>query len=90
MINTYLQYGFTYNDKDRVEKPLCLICNEILSTESMKPSKLKSHINAKHAKYSGKPIEYFERLLKSAKQKKLTKIFFTMNQISMPLIKPVI
>ena len=60
-----MQYGFTCNDKDGVEKPLCLICNKTLSTESMKPSKLKSHINTKHAKYSGKPIEYFERLFKA-------------------------
>ena len=47
----------------------------------MKPSKLKRHINSKHAKYSGKPVQYFERVLKSSmKQKQFTEIFFTLNE----------
>ena len=79
--DAFLQYGFTSSYNDGVEKPLCLICNETLSVESMKPSKLKRHINSKHAKYSDKPVQYFERLLKSSvKQKQFTENFFSLNE----------
>ena len=60
--DSFLQYGFTCSCEDRVEKPLCLICDETLSAESLKPSTLKRHLNTKDAKFSDKPIQYFERL----------------------------
>ena len=64
-----------------MNKPLCLICNETLYAESLKPSKLKRYLNTKHAKSSDKPIQYFERLLKfSKKQKQFTENFFTVNE----------
>ena len=64
-----------------MEKPLCVICNETLSAESLKPSKLKRHLNTKHAESSDKPIQYFERLLKfSKKQKQFTENFFSVNE----------
>ena len=79
--DSFLQYGFTCSCEDGVEKPLCLICNETLSAESLKPSKLKRHLNTKHAESSDKPIQYFERLLKSSKkQKQFTENFFTVNE----------
>ena len=34
--------GFTFKNCNGYEKPLCLICNELLATESMKLSKLKT------------------------------------------------
>ena len=61
MMTHFLQYGFTCSCEDRVEKPLCLICNETLSAESLKPSKLKRHLKTKHTESSDKPIQYFER-----------------------------
>ena len=79
--DSFLQYGFTCSCEDGVEKPLCLICNETLSAESLKPSKLKRHLNTKHAESSDKTIQYFERLLKfSKKQKQFTENFFTVNE----------
>ena len=45
--DSFLQYGFTCSYEDEMEKPLCLICKETLSAESMKPSKIKRHINTK-------------------------------------------
>ena len=46
----------------------------------MKPSKLKKHINTKHAKYSDKPIKYLETFKVISKTKEINKKFFTMNQ----------
>ena len=79
--DSFLQYGFTCSCEDGMEKPLCLICNETLSAESLKPSKLKRHLNTKHAESSDKLIQYFERLSKfSKKQKQFTENFFTVNE----------
>ena len=79
--DSFLQYGFSFSCEDGVEKPLCLICNETLSADSLKPSKLKRHLNTKHVESLDKPIQYFERLLKfSKKQKQFTENFFTVNE----------
>ena len=54
----------------------CLICNKSSSAESVKPSKFKRHFITSCGKHSDKPIDYFERLLKSlAKQKQFTNFF---------------
>ena len=55
--DSFLQYGFTFSCEDGMEKPLCLICNETLSVESLKPSKFKRHLNTKHAESSDKLIQ---------------------------------
>ncbi|MEE6510581.1 hypothetical protein FKM82_030541 [Ascaphus truei] len=52
----YIQFGFI---KGADEKPLCVICFSALSNESMKPSKLKRHLELKHPEYSNKPIDFF-------------------------------
>ena len=35
------KYGFTFIVEEGIEKPQCVICNEIMSAESMKPNKIK-------------------------------------------------
>ncbi len=67
---TYLQYGFTLTDIHNEQRPICLICNAVLASESMKPAKLKRHLDTNHASYANKPVEYFERLLQSTKKQK--------------------
>lgn len=52
----YIKFGFI---KGADDKPLCVICYATLSNESMKPSKLKRHLELKHSEYSGKPIDFF-------------------------------
>ena len=37
----FLQWGFTNIMEGNVEKPQCVLCNKVLTTESLKPSKLK-------------------------------------------------
>ena len=48
---------------------MCLICNESLTSESMKLIKLNRHLF-----YAEKPLVYFERLLKSMKKQKLSMV----------------
>lgn len=62
----YLKFGFTVIDS----KPQCVICFEILSRESMKPSKLVRHLNTKHPNEKHKPVEFFERKLKALERQK--------------------
>ena len=70
---SFLQFGFTFKNCNGNEKPFCLICNESLATERMKPSKLKRHLKSKHTSCANTPKKCFKRLLKSLKQKILLK-----------------
>ena len=64
----FLQYGFTFIIQNGEERPLCLICNEILASESLKPAKLKRHLESKHC--SSEPVSYFKRLLQASQEQK--------------------
>ena len=58
----FLKYGFTYCVKNGEHKPLCVLCNEILANESLKPSKLQRHLETKHANYKDKDLDFFKRM----------------------------
>ena len=66
----FLQYEFTFITQNGEEQPLCLICNEILASESLKPAKLKRHLELKHCSDVSKPVSYFERLLQASQEQK--------------------
>ncbi|XP_023210685.1 zinc finger BED domain-containing protein 5-like [Centruroides sculpturatus] len=59
--DNYLKYGFTVMNN----KPQCVICGDVLSRESMKPSKLMRHLSTKHPKEADKPLDFFECKLKT-------------------------
>ena len=45
----YISYGFTITlDGDGTEKPHCFLCGKVLANSSMKPVKLREHLNANH------------------------------------------
>ena len=67
----YLEYAYTYISTAREEKPQCVICFEVLSNCSMKPSKLKLHLQTHHSKYSQKDRTFFEKHRSSLKSMKL-------------------
>ena len=52
---SFLQFGFTFKNCNGYENPFYLICNELLAAESMKPSKLKRHLESKHTSCANKP-----------------------------------
>jgi hypothetical protein len=58
---SYLKFGFIATGSDDQQKPQCVICSEVLSSASMKPSKLKRHQQTKHSETVKKPIEFFQR-----------------------------
>ena len=56
----FLKYGFTFIVDAGIEKPQCVICNEIMSAELMKPNKMKRHFDAKHHNFASKDAQYFK------------------------------
>ena len=69
--DSYIEYGFSYINTAGEEKPQCVICYEVLSNCSMKPSKLKLHLQTRHSKYSQKDRTFFERHRSSLTSMKL-------------------
>lgn len=59
----YLKSGFSFIEDNKGQKPQCVICSEVLANESMKPSKLKRHLETKHAAFKDKPVDFFQRQL---------------------------
>lgn len=59
----YMRYGFSYIEDQGGQKPQSILCSEVLAHESMKPSKLKRHLETKHHSLKDKPVEYFRRQL---------------------------
>ncbi|XP_067127064.1 SCAN domain-containing protein 3-like [Centruroides vittatus] len=57
--DSYLNYSFASLDG----KPQCVVCSQVLSNESMKPSKLVQHLETKHPAHKNKPLEFFKRKL---------------------------
>ena len=43
--------------------PLCFLCGEVLSNNSMKPPHLHRHLSTRHLSCVGKPAEFFHRKL---------------------------
>ncbi|GBM33134.1 Zinc finger BED domain-containing protein 5 [Araneus ventricosus] len=63
--NKYLKYGFPVTGDECGPKPLCVVCGEILSNGSMKPSLLMRHLETKHPTYKQRNVNFFQRLSNS-------------------------
>ena len=63
--DSFLQYGFTVITENCEHCPLCLICNKVSASESLKPGKLKRHLQTEHDSYRNRPVEFFHRLLQT-------------------------
>ncbi|XP_056138382.1 uncharacterized protein LOC130114538 [Lampris incognitus] len=58
----------------------CVVCKEVLANDSMRPCKLRRHIDTKHPSLVTKPQESFDRKLKELRsQKKVIDTFSTVN-----------
>ena len=57
----FLNFGFTSVIENSIEKPQCVICSKVLTQESMKPSKLKQHLESRLCELVGKSVDYFRR-----------------------------
>ena len=67
----FLKYGFTSIVVAGIEKPQCVICNDVLSAESMKPNKCKRHFDTKHHNFSDKDVQYFKNKADGVKKGRL-------------------
>ena len=68
---SFLQYGFTFISENNEHRPLCLICNAVLASESLKPDKLERHHHTKLDSHRNKPVEFFHSLLRTFYQLQL-------------------
>src|SRR6218665_524190 len=71
----FLKYGFTCTCTsivvEGIEIPQCVICNDVLLAESMKPNKLKRHFYTKHQNFSDKDVQYFKNKADGVKKGRL-------------------
>ncbi|GBP20415.1 Protein FAM200B [Eumeta japonica] len=57
----YLKFSFLQSKADK-QLPTCLLCNKVLSNDSMKPLKLEDHLRKCHPDKIGKELKYFQTL----------------------------
>ncbi len=67
---SYLQFGFTVAGTDAEPLPQCVICADLLANDSMKPCKLKRHLETKHPTLKDKPLDFFKLKLSGLEQQK--------------------
>ncbi|XP_068247742.1 zinc finger BED domain-containing protein 5-like [Palaemon carinicauda] len=60
---SYLKFGFFWSGDAAQPNPLCVVCGDKMSNESMVPSKLRRHLTSKHSSLQDKDLVYFQRLL---------------------------
>ena len=60
-MDEYIKFGFTSLFSNSVEKPLRVLCNVVLSAESMKPFQLKRHLKTKHPQHTEEDVTFFQR-----------------------------
>ncbi|XP_025197550.1 zinc finger BED domain-containing protein 5-like [Melanaphis sacchari] len=81
--DSYLQFGFVvkFGSENSTPLPQCVICQETLSNQSMKPSLLKRHQLSKHPETENNPIEFFQRKLTAfRKESKCMSSFTNFNE----------
>ena len=69
--DSYLQYGFTSIVVNNEERPQCVLCNNVLSNDSMRSAKLKQHLHNVHPHSKYKEKNYFERQSRALKKTRL-------------------
>ena len=69
--DSFLKYGFVNIVDQGIEKLQCVLCMKVLSPESMKPSKLKRHLETKHTDCKDKDLSFFERKANCVKRSRM-------------------
>ncbi|GFV79099.1 protein FAM200B [Trichonephila clavipes] len=78
----FVKNGFTFCVVDDEERPICVICNEKLANDSMKPPRLKRHLETKHSELQNKHADFFQRRAKNLKIQSANKYKETYNNTS--------
>ena len=64
----YLALGFTAAVVGAEERPLCVLCLKPLAADSMRPNKLRRHLETTHPSHINKPLDFFQRKLAEYRQ----------------------
>ncbi len=56
----HINYRFTSILADGIKKPKCILCFKVLGNDSMRPSKLKHHLQTIHPHYAEKDPDFFK------------------------------
>ena len=64
----YLALGLTVNAVGDEERPLCVLCLKTLAADSMRPNKLRRHLETLHPSHINKPLKFFQRKLEEYRQ----------------------
>ena len=67
----YQQYGFSNAIVNGQVVPQCVICYEKLSNDTMRPSRLKRHLEAKHPSHQNESLAFFQSKKDSFKKMKI-------------------
>ena len=67
----YIQFSFASVIIHSEEKSQCVLCNKVLTNDSMKPAKLKQRLENVHPQHINKDKTYFERQRRELKSMKL-------------------
>ena len=67
----YLQYGFTDAIANGQVVLQCAICFQILSNDSLRPSRLQRHLQTKHSSHQDKPLAFFQSKKDSLKKMRI-------------------
>lgn len=66
----YITFGLTSMNVNNEERPQCVIRYEILSNESMKPAKLRRHLQTRHTDFLKKSKQFFKTKATESEQSK--------------------
>jgi hypothetical protein len=75
--SSYLKIGFSWNENEEDPRPQCVVCCEVLANESLRPTKLRRHIETKYPDLKNQPLQFFERKLAELKTTKRKLLHFT-------------
>ena len=64
----YLALGFTVNAVGDEERPVCILFLKTLAADSMRPNKLRRHLETLHPSHINKPLKFFQRKLEKYRQ----------------------
>ena len=71
--DSYIDFGFHFVVDKGVHKPQCVVCLEILANSSLKPSKLRRHLEKNHPAFNVNPnkADIFRRKRETLKRSRL-------------------
>ena len=58
---SFEQFGFIVINTGGEEKPQCILCHKVLASSSLKPCKLKRHLEAHHPNSTNEGVDFFKR-----------------------------